>query len=340
MLDGPGEVPYEGAEVFALYGNTTETDAHVRQVYLKGGVKTDKVSVAAAGEYYSRANLFSRDRAAVAGSGDLSNNPTGLGRGGLNNNSPTLSGRVSVAGPASAGGGQRILIDQTINNPTPASYREFDNPGGSDPGRFNFREFTPSIPAIEKALYYVTGRYKIFGEALQIYGDVMYAKTKQDNGLAASPFTIPLGGYVNPAVVVPNFAGTGTLGALTDPNTSTMLQRAIIQNSPFNPFPGRDGTTAAGSLQTSRYRLVNELGIRRSFYDHDYYRYTAGFNGDISFKDNGFISHFGYDTGIVYERYDEKRTDSGDATRGGIYQRDLSAVTSIPSSVRTRRPPA
>ena len=38
MLNGPGEKPYEGAELFALYGNTTETDAHVRQVYLRGGV--------------------------------------------------------------------------------------------------------------------------------------------------------------------------------------------------------------------------------------------------------------------------------------------------------------
>src|ERR1043166_1371252 len=37
MINGPGEKPYEGAELFALYGNTTDTDAHVRQVYLKGG---------------------------------------------------------------------------------------------------------------------------------------------------------------------------------------------------------------------------------------------------------------------------------------------------------------
>ena len=64
LLDGPNEAPYEGAEVFALYGNTTDTDAHVRQFYLRGGVTglDGKFSVAAAGEYYSRANLFARDR--------------------------------------------------------------------------------------------------------------------------------------------------------------------------------------------------------------------------------------------------------------------------------------
>ncbi len=64
LLNGPGEAPYEGAELYALYGNTTDADAHVRQVYLRGGVTglDGKVSIAAAGEYYSRANLFARDR--------------------------------------------------------------------------------------------------------------------------------------------------------------------------------------------------------------------------------------------------------------------------------------
>ena len=53
LLNGPGEKPYEGAELFALYGNTTDSDAHVRQVYLRGGVTglDGKVSIAAAGEY-------------------------------------------------------------------------------------------------------------------------------------------------------------------------------------------------------------------------------------------------------------------------------------------------
>src|SRR5947207_8412452 len=78
LLNGPGEKPYEGAELFALYGNTTETDAHVRQLYLRGGVTglDGKVSIAAEGEYYSRANLYSRDRFAVAGTANVSNRPT------------------------------------------------------------------------------------------------------------------------------------------------------------------------------------------------------------------------------------------------------------------------
>jgi iron complex outermembrane receptor protein len=291
MLNGPGEKPYEGGELFALYGNTTETDAHTRQVYLRGGVTglDGKVSIAAAGEYYSRANLFSRDRAAVAGTGDTSNDATGLGWGGFNNNSPTFSGRVSTSS-----GGAQVLINLSNNAPTPASYRAFDVIPGTDPSRFNFRDFTPAIPAIEKAMYYVTGRYKIFGDGLQLYGDIMYSKTKQDNGLAASPFSI----------------------------TNAANGINVVRASIFNPFPNNQPVTAANptgnDLSSLAYRLVNDLGPRRTFFDQDTYRYVTGINGDFNFKDNGFISRLGYDSGFVYERFQQLRIDSGDATRSAL----------------------
>src|SRR2546421_9575049 len=299
LLNGPGEKPYEGAELFALYGNTTETDAHVRQVYLKGGVTglDGKVSIAAAGEYYSRANLYSRDRFDVAGTANVSNDPTGLGLGGLNNNSPTYGGRVSVVSGTSTFypiAGQLTLINLTNNQVTPASYRRFDAVPGHDPDRFNFRAFTPAIPAMEKAMYYVTGRYKIFGEELQLYGDIMYSKVKQDNGLAGAPFAI--------TSLNPTGAGSGLVQA---------------RASQFNPF-GND-------LTSVRYRLQKELGGRRQFFDTDFYRYTAGINGNFNIKDNGFISQFGYDSGFVYERFDEHSVSSGDALRSRI--RDAIAGT-------------
>ena len=143
----------------------------------------------------------------------------------------------------------------------------------------------------------------MFGNGLQLYGDILYAKTKQDNGLAPSPFGIPAGGYIN-----------GSLGiGSPNPATSVNDQRAIIRNSPFNPFPGT-------TLTQLGYRLINELGNRRNFFDHDYYRYTAGFKGDFVVPGNSFLSNWGYDAGVVYERRDLLGIDSGDATRGGIYR--------------------
>jgi iron complex outermembrane receptor protein len=291
LLNGPGEKPYEGAELYALYGNTTDTDAHVRQVYLRGGVTglDGRVSIAAEGEYYSRANLFSKDRI-ISRTGDASNNPTGLGLGGANSNSPTFGGRVSVAAAATSlgaptGGGALVLINLSNNQVTPASYRPFENgqPGAfrisTDPSRFNFRAFTPAIPAMEKAMYMVTGRYKVFGDGLQIYGDIMYSKVKQDNGLAGAPFTL----------------------------SSAANGRNEARASVFNPF--------GNNLNSVAYRLQQELANRRSFFDKDYYRYTVGVNGDFNFADNDFISRFGYDSGYVYERLNYQRIDSGDARR-------------------------
>jgi iron complex outermembrane recepter protein len=313
LLNGPGEKPYEGAELYALYGNTTEGDAHVRQVYLKGGVTglDGKVSIAASGEYYSRANLFSKDRF-VSQTGNASNFPGGQGWGGQNSNSPTFGGRVSVAAAASTmgappGGGALVLLNLSNNQVTPASYRRFepqpagaavpanppggtlpgDFPPGTDPARFNFRAFSPAIPGMEKALYFVTGRYKIFGDGLQLYGDVMYSHIRQDNGLAGAPFTL-------------SNAANG---------------RDEARASSFNPF--------GNNLNSVAYRLQQELRNRRSLYDKDYWRYVAAINGDFNFKDNGFISRFGYDTGFVYERLNYENIASGDARRS--YLRSLIA---------------
>jgi iron complex outermembrane recepter protein len=302
LLNGPGEKPYEGAELYALYGNTTETDAHVRQVYLRGGVTglDGKVSIAAEGEYYSRANLYSRDRFKVAGTGNTSNvGALATGWGGPNGNSPTFAGRVSVSANVTsqtihptAGGqnitGQLVLLNLGDNSITPDDYRRFEPnplsptlqppfglPGdfrpGQDPSRFNFRAFTPAIPGMEKSMYFVTGRYKIFGDGLQLYGDIMYSHVTQNNGLAGAPFLVDV---------------------------------TAAQQSEFNPF--------GNNLTSVRYRSQQELNNRRSFFDKDFYRYVAGVNGDFNFADNDFISRFGYDAGFVYEKFVQQEIDSGD----------------------------
>jgi iron complex outermembrane receptor protein len=307
LLNGPGETPLAGAEINLLYGNTTDHDAHVLQAYVRGGVATEKVAIAVAAEYYSRASIYARDRAIsrFADVGSL---------GGFNGGSPTFSGRIAFIG-ADGDPLPQVLLDSSNNAPTRASYRDFDF--GTDPTNFNFRAYTPSIPGVEKYQYFVTGNYKVFGAGLQIYGDLLYAKTKQDNGLAPSPFVIPEPRYQNGVLGIFNGRdATGRLDGSLD--NSRPAQLAIIRNSPYNPF-GRD-------LTNLRYRLVQELNNRRSFFDYDFYRYVAGVKGDFSFTGNNFLSFLGYDAGIVYERADYLRIDSGDATRGGIYNEIISGA--------------
>lgn len=273
LINGPGEAPYEGAEIDLFYGNTTDTDSRVLQTYVKGGVATDKVSVAAAAEYYQRDALFSRDRRISAFADTSSGGPLGLG--GFNGGSSNLPGRVDLVD-----GTPLFLADTSSVPASRAAYRPFN----TDTDRFNFNAFTPTIPAIEKYETYVTGRYKVFGEGLQIYGDMLYSKRKQFNAIAPSPFAL--------------FAGPAEEGGDS------------AELSPFNPF-GAD-------LSNVRYRLVNEANLRFSTFDYDYFRYTLGFNGNFTLAGNNFISFLGYDTGVVYERGDFLEVDTGDARRSLI----------------------
>jgi iron complex outermembrane recepter protein len=286
---------YEGAEFEVRYGTTTDHDANQRQAWIRGGVTglDGKVAIFASAEYYNRAALKSVDRT-ISATGDRSNNPNvglnppigvaGLGLNGSNQNSPTFAGKVFVSDPNLSFNGQLTLIDLTNAAPTVADYRVFDAIPSTDPNRFNFRAFTPAIPAIEKSHTYVTGRYKVFGDALQVYGDAMYTHFRQNNGLAGSPFN------------------TGTDAALS---------------SPYNPF-GIDPATGENALTNVSYRLQKELGNRISTFDKDYWRWVIAVKGDLDFADNPFISHFGYDSGFVYERFEEQEIDAGDATFTGI----------------------
>ena len=95
----------------------------------------------------------------ISPTGDDSNNPNvglnpdigvaGLGLGGINNNSPTFAGKIfiSAAFPELSPTGTMTLTDLGNGAPAVASYRPFDVPSGTDPNRFNFRAFTPAIPA-------------------------------------------------------------------------------------------------------------------------------------------------------------------------------------------------
>lgn len=284
LLNGPGEAPYEGAELDLYYGNTTEKDARVLQTYIKGGVATDKVSIAAAAQYYDRESIFSVDRR-ISETADTRTHGD-LGLGGRNTGSPTFPGALTTDSQ-----GNRILIDPSALPDDPSDYRGYLGANSSDP--FQFRRTTPAIPAQIRYQTYVTGRVKIFDEALQVYGDMLYAKTKQDNGLAASPFALfaDPNGFVNEDG---DFIKTGGFGAADE-----------VGGSPYNFF-GED-------LSFVRYRTIRELGLRQSFFDSDYYRYVVGANGNFTFTDNNFISFLGYDTGVVYERGDFIRVDQGDA---------------------------
>ena len=273
LLDGPGAPKFNGAEIDFLYGNTTEKDAHVIQAFVNTGYtsKDGRFSAVFSFTYYDRQAIYSRDRFKLAGDADQRL------LGGNNTRSGTFPGRVDLG----SGQGSRIVIDPTQQITGFGNTRPFSLARGDG---FNFRAFTPAIPGQEKFFYYGAFEYKLFNNNSAIlYGDMMYANTRQDNGLAPSPLS----------------------------QLSTSFLGASVRTSPFNPF-GPNNPTNPANLNRVRYRLLGESGNRRDGFDLKYYRFEGGLKGDFNFKGN-VLGSMNYDIGTVYEQNKGVRTDNGDA---------------------------
>ena len=133
---------------------------------------------------------------------------------------------------------------------------------------------------MEKAMYFVTGRYKIFGDGLQLYGDIMYSKVKQDNGL-----------------------GRRSLRRQHARANGTAIEAQSIRLQSVRQQPQLSSDTGCSRNWATAGRSSTTI----------IYRYVVGINGDFNFKDNGFISRFGYDSGLFTSDFEQQRIDSGDA---------------------------
>jgi iron complex outermembrane receptor protein len=72
LLNGPGAPKYNGAEIDFLYGNTTEKDAHVIQLWVNTGYtsKDQRFSAVFSFNYYDRQTIYARDRNGSTRSGE------------------------------------------------------------------------------------------------------------------------------------------------------------------------------------------------------------------------------------------------------------------------------
>ncbi|OAI42848.1 hypothetical protein AYO41_03435 [Verrucomicrobia bacterium SCGC AG-212-E04] len=297
LLDGPGAPKYNGAEIDFLYGNTTEKDAHVIQLWVNTGYtsKDQRFSAVFSFNYYDRQTIYARDRNGSTRSGEANQ----ITLGGGNGNSGTLPGRIDLGGQPPGLGGRTPIDPTQLISAGGANTRIFNLQVGDG---FNFRAYTPAIPAQEKIAYYGAFSYKLFGNNSAIlYGDMMYTETRQDNGLAPSPLS--------------SLSNFGLMGAGGTPAQG----RAAVASSPFNPFgtfraPGGD---VRPLTINARYRLEDESGNRRIGYDARYYRFEGGLRGEFNFKGN-ILGSMNYDLGVVYEQYKQIDTDNGDALFSGL----------------------
>ena len=284
----------KGGEIDLLYGNTNlgvANDAAVKTGYLVGGLASDKYNLTAGASYYDRAAIFARDTflSSLADRRRLGGNNIGL---------PQFSGRIlqntSVANsgemprrPAetfSNASLELVLIDRANTPDQRDDYRDYIQ---AEDG-FDFRKFTPAIPAQERSGFFLDGEYKLLPQNhLTFFVTAIYANTKQFNALAPSVFTlrdeVARSSPYNPIVEIQQIDPANGMQAI-DP-----LSGALV-------FSQRLNSVSYASI---------EAGNRERTYDSDFYHLIAGLKGE-------FAKDYFWEIGYVFDEQDLVRTDTGD----------------------------
>src|SRR6266571_1684398 len=174
------------AEVYFSYGNTNlgaSNDQAEKLAYVLGGVGDDKTDIVVYAEWYSRDAIYSRDR-------DISSNADFTRFGGFDNRSPDFAGHIAdfVYQPQ---------LNSSARSPTPHAFPNVESdpqyvprlslPRGQQ--LFNFAELTPAIPPVDREYLYGSLDRKIYGQYLELFGDLKYVRTFWDGALVPASFT-------------------------------------------------------------------------------------------------------------------------------------------------------
>lgn len=244
---------YEGAKVELYYGNTTRNDAGVQRAGVLFGRTVRQTNVVVASEYYRRNALHSTDRSP-------SNQADNRFRGGVNGGSPVFSGRATArVGSATAPVQNLVLEPGKTVGLTADDFIPFNPSPATSDQMLNFRDYTPSIPAAERASAYLRINQRLFADRVEGHVRLLHTRDRFYNGLAPAP--MPL---------------TGTAGnALRDAN----------RLSPHIP----DGFFIADNVNSTPGNVTNgvvpfrtiALGPRQQIYTRRVWEFSAGLDGRL-----------------------------------------------------------
>ena len=275
----------KGGEIDLLYGNTNlgvANDAAVRTGYLVGGLAGDKYNLTAGASYYDRGAIFARDTF-------LSSLTDRRRLGGTNIGSPQFPGSIlakTAPMPPSCPTGtcDRVLVDLADTPDRIEDYRVYNQAADG----FNFRQFTPAIPAQERSGFFLDGEYKLLPQNhLTLFATAIYANTKQFNALSPSLFTlrdeVARSSPYNPIKEIRQI----------DPATGLQVRDPLTQELVFSQ-----------RLNSVSYASI-EAGNRESTFDSDFYHFIGGLKGE-------FAKDYFWEVGYVFDQNDLVRTDIGD----------------------------
>jgi len=294
---------FEGVEMSAYYGNTTERDAAKQQYSFTSGTVSEKGSFVVGGNYYKANALFSQDRkrsnvnvtsrdeeylsqvrTSISNPGRFRVPNNSRGNGLLYNNdpaaTPTSLQHVSL--------NKGAVPDPVTGKFSPADYHLSDatlNPGGislADPSletfpydKFPFPTYTPAIRPAERWSIFGSGNYKLIQDTLDFFMETSYSHSKSQNQLAPTPMSNGSAGFPIPA------------------------------SNYYNPFGVDVGTWA--------YRFV-ELGPRVDSIDKDAFRFVSGLRGKIA------ETSWTWEAAVTYSEEKGTNIEAGDVNRARLEQ--------------------
>lgn len=238
---------FQGAEVSARYGNTTQTDA-AEQVYsFVTGTANEKTSVLIGGDYYKANSLYSVDRARSRPNYSSQSSYT------RNTSGTSNPGRIiSTQGTAQFPGLENGLVYSGPVGTTPTTPSQFVPYSSSVAAghRFPYPNYTPAIRDSERYSVFGSGEHQFFGENLKFFTDAFYTHSYSYNQLAPTP------------IVFSN-------------NTTPTSPNGIVipANNPYNVF--------GVPIDNAFYRPV-ELGPRTDSNEYDIVRFVGGLRGRVA----------------------------------------------------------
>jgi len=281
---------FRGLEIYTSYGNTNlgfANDAGEERGYLLAGTGDDKTDIVVYAEFYSRAAIYSRDA-------DISSNVDSRRFGGGDGRSFFFAGHVQdfVYQP-SLNGGSRTPTPH--HAPSPESDNQYLPLSARD--RFNFAEFTPAIPAVDREYFYGSLDRKICDQYLELFADFKFTRTFWDTTMAPAPF----------------FADVWTDAAhpflISNNGISVPIQ------NPFNPFTVPDYTSRGGPnpgigfTTDVPYRGL-EAGPRTIKITTNNYEFTGGLKGNLG-EFGDYFKTWNWETGFRYSEDSRAERDGG-----------------------------
>ena len=218
---------YQGAEAYAEYGNSTDTDSGETAASILFGVGDNNTHVTGVANYYSRNSIFRRDR-------DYDRR-TSLPNSIKTTFSEPYNLELSRAAVVAAGGNPPPELGDTFfghapffsNGTAPASSYVFsEGPSAT----FNINQFASELPDTERYGAFIIADHKIFGDQMVAYGDVFFERDDVRNELNPAPTL-----SVNPdkvAIAIPPHTPGPTLGGPSYAETDVPSGAY----NPFNPF--------------------------------------------------------------------------------------------------------